>query len=85
MISFDQAKSHFQAEGISIAEWSRSWGFKTALVYRVLRGEAKCLRGESHNIAMALGIKEKSLNSALQIRMKETSMEANTSEGDASS
>lgn len=85
MISFDQAKSLFQTEGISIAEWSRSWGFKTALVYRVLRGEAKCLRGESHQIALALGIKEKTANSALQIRLKADLVEAKHSKGDARS
>lgn len=85
MISTDQAKSLFEAQGLSVAEWSRSWGFKTALVYRVLRGEAKCMRGESHEIALALGIKEKNLESALHIKLKEDSIEAKHSEGDVRS
>ncbi len=85
MISTDQAKSLFEAQGLSVAEWSRSWGFKTALVYRVLRGEAKCLRGESHQIAIALGVKEKNLDSVLQIKLKEHSEKAKPNQGDVRS
>lgn len=57
MLSSSEVRNLFEADGISVAEWSRERGFPSALVYRVLRGEAKCLRGESHRIAIALGIK----------------------------
>ena len=52
-----QAKALFEAQGISVAAWAREHGFPVGLVYRVLRGEAKCLRGASHEIAVALKLK----------------------------
>ena len=57
MLSYTQVRNLFETDGISVAEWSRQNGFPSALVYRVLRGEAKCRRGETHKIAIALGIK----------------------------
>ena len=54
----DRVKKRFQAEGISIAEWSRVNGFSVVMVYRVLAGSAKGTRGESHKIAVALGLKK---------------------------
>ena len=59
MLSFTEVRNLFEANGISVAGWSRDHGFPSALVYRVLRGEAKCRRGETHRIAIALGIKPK--------------------------
>ncbi|RJG05265.1 DNA-binding protein [Noviherbaspirillum cavernae] len=51
------AKKLFEASGISVAEWARVRGFSTGLVYQVLEGRRKCLRGQSHQIAIALGLK----------------------------
>lgn len=59
MLTCSQVRNLFETGGISVAEWSRDHGFASALVYRVLRGEAKCRRGETHKIAIALGIKPK--------------------------
>ena len=59
MFSFTEVRNLFEANGISVAGWSRENGFPSALVYRVLRGEAKCRRGETHRIAIALDIKPK--------------------------
>lgn len=59
MLSFIEIRNLFEANGISVAGWSRDHGFPSALVYRVLRGEAKCRLGETHKIAVALGIKPK--------------------------
>lgn len=50
-------KARFEAEGISIAEWAKSRGFNVLTVYRVLSGRVKGKRGESHRIAVALGLK----------------------------
>lgn len=58
MLLYSEVRSLFEVSGISVAEWSREHGFPSALVYRVLRGEAKCRRGETHKIAIALGIKQ---------------------------
>lgn len=52
------ARELFANNGISVAEWARVQGFSTGLVYQVLEGRRKCLRGQSHKIAVALGLKQ---------------------------
>lgn len=52
------AKELFEKSGISISEWSRVNGFSAILVYQVLDGQRKCRRGQSHQIAVALGLKQ---------------------------
>lgn len=47
----------FQAHGISISDWSRDHGFNPRIVYQVLSGRRKSLRGQSFLIARALGMK----------------------------
>lgn len=61
-----EARQLFVAQGISVAEWARERGFSPALVYRVLRGETECLRGHSHEIGVALGIKAPPTNEQRQ-------------------
>jgi len=58
--SFDttSAKVLFEISGTSVAEWARVKGFSAGLVYQVLEGKRKCVRGQSHQIAIALGLKE---------------------------
>ena len=48
----------FERTGQSIAGWADKNGFGRSLVYAVLNGKKKCIRGESHKIAVLLGIKE---------------------------
>lgn len=43
--------------GVSIAEWARANGFSCGLVYQVLDGRRRCVRGQSYRIAVALGLK----------------------------
>lgn len=45
------------AEGSTATAWAKAHGFSLPLVYKVLRGERKCLRGQSHKIAQELGMK----------------------------
>lgn len=52
-----QVQNWFRSNGININDWSLRQGFTPALVYAVLQGKRKCLRGQSHSIAVALGIK----------------------------
>jgi gp16 family phage-associated protein len=52
-----EAQDWFRAKGIAINQWSEERGFNTSLVYAVLQGKRKCLRGQSHQIAVALGLK----------------------------
>ncbi len=52
-----EVRATFVATGINIAEWARARGFSAELTRMVLSGKRKCLRGQSHQIAVALGIK----------------------------
>ena len=50
-------RDDFNRKGQAIADWARSRGFTPNLVYLVLSGKRRALRGQSHDIAVALGIK----------------------------
>ena len=58
MPTHSDIRNEFERRGLSISEWARSRGFSTALVYQVLTGKRKAIRGQSHQIAVALGLKE---------------------------
>ncbi len=53
----EEARAELQRQGISISGWATANGFSTNLVFEVLAGRKKCLRGQSHNIAVKLGLK----------------------------
>lgn len=55
--SASQAKAWLGYQGISIAQWARENQFSDPLVREVLAGRKRCLRGQCHNIAVALGMK----------------------------
>lgn len=55
--SAGEIRSDLRADGVCIADWARERGFSPRLVYQVLAGTRKCLRGESYAIAKALGMK----------------------------
>lgn len=54
---YQRARQRFIDTGTSIAAWARSHGFSERLVYNVLAGRPS-YRGQSHQIAVALGIKK---------------------------
>lgn len=54
----EEARAWFGYAGISVAQWARENGFSEPLVRAILAGHKRCLRGQSHNIAVALGLKE---------------------------
>lgn len=56
-------REDFYQRGESVAEWSRHHGFRAGAVYRVLSGQSLAARGNAHKIAVALGVKGKSLPS----------------------
>lgn len=62
MMTTDEIKARFVAEGVSIAQWARVRGFNTLTVYRVLDGRVKGVRGEAHRIAVELGLKAEPKN-----------------------
>ncbi|MGK3273076.1 DNA-binding protein [Comamonas kerstersii] len=58
----EQVRNEFRSKGLSISAWAVKHGFNPALVTAIIndddaRPARKCLRGDSHNIAVALGIK----------------------------
>lgn len=55
--TLEEANAWFGHHGISISQWSRDHGFSHPLVREVLAGRKKGLRGQAHNIAIALGLK----------------------------
>lgn len=56
-VELKRTKDAFFDVGISVAEWAHANNFNLQLVYRVLNGTCKASRGESHKIAVALGLK----------------------------
>lgn len=54
----EEAKTELRRQGISISQWAIANGFSTNLVFEVLAGRKKCVRGQAHRIAIKLGLKE---------------------------
>ena len=53
-----EVREEFKRQGVSISSWALANGFSNNLVFEVLGGRKKCLRGQSHIIAVKLGLKE---------------------------
>lgn len=58
-----QVRDEFASKGWSYAAWSRKHGYSSTLVVEIVNDNdanprRKCLRGESHNIAVQLGLKQ---------------------------
>ena len=53
-----QAKARLTAQGVTYAQWADERGFSRRLVYEVLAGRRACRRGVSHQVAVALGLKD---------------------------
>jgi gp16 family phage-associated protein len=53
----ERVRDQFAASGISVAQWSKERGFSDYLVRQILTGRRQALRGQSHRIAVALGLK----------------------------
>ena len=58
VLSLQEARERFHRTGKSVVEFSKAYGFCASLVYDILNGNRKCLRGQSHEIAVRLGIKD---------------------------
>jgi gp16 family phage-associated protein len=74
----DQVRDEFSRRGISISEWARKRGYSAQLVYQILAGRKRCMRGQSHAIAVALGLEQgeigtiEDLDQALTLEPKTT-------------
>ena len=64
-----EVRQEFASRGWSISGWAKQHGYSPVLVGDILNDnernpKRKCLRGESHNIADALGLKHGVITSA---------------------
>ena len=55
--SIQEVRDWMESRGLTVIDWANEYGFNPSNVYRVLNGISKCKRGESHRIALALGLK----------------------------
>jgi gp16 family phage-associated protein len=53
----DQVRNEFRETGITVKDWALHHGFSPSLVYTILSQRRRGVRGESHRIAVALGLK----------------------------
>jgi gp16 family phage-associated protein len=60
--SREQVREDFNKTGVSIADWAREHEFKYSQVVDVLRSDRQCRRGNSHKIAVLLGLKDGIIN-----------------------
>ena len=58
MNKFEKMKYDFEQRGEVIAEWAEREGFDKRNVYAVISGRNRGIRGESHKIAVRLGLKQ---------------------------
>ncbi|QIL19762.1 DNA-binding protein [Thermomonas sp. HDW16] len=63
----EEARQEFARHGVSIRQWAHIHGFPAQLVYQVLAGRKRCLRGKSHAIAVRLGLKPGVIGSVADI------------------
>lgn len=54
----DRVRHQFRYGGKSLRSWAIENGFSPKIAQAVLFGDRKALRGESHRVAVALGIKD---------------------------
>jgi gp16 family phage-associated protein len=54
----EEAREALKNAGVSITQWAIANKFSPNLVFEVLGGRKKCVRGQAHNIAVRLGIKD---------------------------
>lgn len=64
-----EIKDSFKEHGVSISTWAQAHAFDPRLVYAVLAGKNQSTRGQSHKIALALGLKEASPTSEVAVRL----------------
>lgn len=62
-----EVREEFVRRGLSISSWARLHGFSAQLVYGVLTGRNRGLRGQSHEIAVRLGLKHGLIGSTSDI------------------
>lgn len=70
-----QVRDEFASRGLAYSDWARQRGYSATLVLMIVNDDdsaphRKCLRGESHNIAVELGLKSGTVSRAPAPRMQ---------------
>jgi gp16 family phage-associated protein len=55
-----QLRLNFRRNGMTVVDWARQHNFPLPLVYAVMTGRSKAHRGQSYDIAVKLGLIERS-------------------------
>ncbi len=58
MKTLEQVKAELLHKGLSMAAWARKNGVNEELTRRILLGRIECRYGQSHKIAVKLGLKD---------------------------
>lgn len=53
-----EVKELFAYHGVSVAQWARENGFSAQMVHKVINGQSAMSLGQSHKIAVLLGMKK---------------------------
>ncbi|UVH60680.1 DNA-binding protein [Variovorax paradoxus] len=53
----EQVAAWFRRNGITVVAWAEEHGFEPEIVYALISGRTRGLRGRSHEAAVALGMK----------------------------
>lgn len=56
--TIEEVRKEFDRKGISFGEWARQNGIRPGAVYDLLNGRQVGRRGQSHKVAVMLGLKE---------------------------
>jgi gp16 family phage-associated protein len=62
----EEAQRWFLDRGVTISEWAMKHNFNPGLVYQVLAGQRKALRGRSFEIAVALKLKARPIDDEVE-------------------
>lgn len=74
--TIDDVRAEFKKRGISVSEWARLRGVSAQLTYQILAGRKVGLRGQSHEIAVLLGLKPGLLGNANELQFTHSPLEA---------
>jgi len=67
----NRVKEEFFLRGETVARWAERNGFSSSAVYQVLSGRCQARRGDSHRIAVKLGLKREPSESKVSIHQHE--------------
>jgi len=57
-LAIKKAREYFNRTGQTLTGWAKKHGYSPCMVSAVLNGKTKCMRGQAHEIAVKLGIKD---------------------------